>query len=301
MIDPKWLETLTFPIDGGKVVGLAGRGAHNVVLHAVMTDGSERAIRCPKQMISFHISEPPPWLVVGTPYSVKSVNQELRKFVGQRNFDTCSTYIDELCSLPLKIISEHGIGGFLFSNMRPESVVGLPFILHSPPIRRKLQEWADWVYEEEAIVPQMPSVNGEQYGVYLLVSRDEGCISKWVHDALKGLDRLPEYEQELKADTVFDNPLVIWGAAAMEGFFTDSEMREAAEFISMTFGRILERGDAGRLIGQVDVLANLFAQYLPDAPVDRFVRVSAACGVLIQARNKAGEIVADGLRMISML
>jgi hypothetical protein len=299
VIDPEWLETLNFRIQGGKVTGLAGVGSENVVLKLVTDGGEEMVVRCPKRMLAFHICEPPPELTEGRLYSVANVNHKLRELVGRRNFDMCSLHIDDLCSYVLKFLSEYGVGKFIFSNMRPDSVVSVPFILHTPPIRRRLEDWARRVVEDKQNPSSyMPAVNGETYPIRLLVSSDEGCISAWVKQALEGLDRLPEHDAKLCADSIFDNPLVIWGAAAMEGFFSDDEMLEVAQFIEATYGDLPGRDDVYTLMGQAEVLANLFAHYLPDAPVERFVRVCAACRVGFQARNRNGQVVADGITMM---
>jgi hypothetical protein len=299
MIDPTWLETLSFPIQGGKVTGLAGMGSENVVLDITTDTGSRMVVRCPKRMIAFHISEAPPELSHGRLYSVANVNRKLRELVGRRNFDTCSLHIDNLCSYVLKFLSEHGVGKFIFSNMQPDSIESIPFALHLPPIRRKLEDWASRVVDDKQDLSSfMPAVNGETFAIRLLVSSEKGCISAWVKEALEGLDRLPEYNVELRADAIFDNPLVIWGAAAMEGFFSDKEMPEAARFIEEAFGELHGRDDVHTLMGQAAVLANLFAYYLPDAPVDRFVRLCAACRVGFEARDRNGQVVADGIRMM---
>jgi hypothetical protein len=299
MIDPTWLETLSFPIQGGKVTGLAGVGSENVVLKITTDTGNRMVVRCPKRMIAFHISEAPPTLSQCRLYSVADVNRKLRGLVGRRNFDTCSVHIDDLCSYVLKFFSEHGVGKFIFSNMQPDSVESIPFLLHMPPIRRKLEDWASRVVDDkEDPSSYMPAVNGETFPIRLLVSSEEGCISTWVHEALEGLERLPEHNVELCADAIFDNPLVIWGAAAMEGFFSNEEMPAAGIFIEEAFGALPERDDIHTLMGQAQVLANLFAYYLPDASVDRFVRLCAACRVGIAARDRNGQIVADGIRMM---
>ena len=186
MLDPVWLQSLSFPIQGGKVVGLAGIGSENVALNVVTDDGKEMVLRCRKRMLGFHISEAPPELSRGRLYSVANVNHKLRSLVGRRNFDTCSLYIDDLCSSVLKFISEHGVGKFIFSNMRSDSVVSVPFILHMPPIRRKLEDWASrFVEDEQEPSAFMPAVNGERYQIWLLVSLGEGCISEWVTQTLR--------------------------------------------------------------------------------------------------------------------
>jgi hypothetical protein len=299
MIDPQWLETLKFPIEGGQVTGLAGLGSENVVLKVTTDEGKQLVVRFPKRMIAFHLSEAPPLLAQGRLYDVASVSRKLHQFVGKRNFDTCSIHVDDLCSLVLKFLAEHGIAKFIFTNQRPDSAVSLPFALHLPPIRRRLQDWASRVVDDpEDAASFMPAVNGERYPIRLLVSSTDGCISEWVRQALDGLDRLPERDASLRADAIFDNPLVIWGAAAMEGFFSDDEMPVAAQCIEALHGDLPDRDDVGTLMGQAEMLANLFAHYLPDQPVERFVRLCAACRVGFRVRDSQGRMVADGVQML---
>jgi hypothetical protein len=112
------------------------------------------------------------------------------------------------------------------------------------------------------------------------------------------LTRLGEYDKDLDAKSLHQNPLIVWGAAAMEGFFTDEEMSEVAEFLAQNYGPLSERPDVVKIIGQVDSIANLLAQYTPSAPVERLVRLGASCGLAFQARNMKGEVVADGLKML---
>jgi hypothetical protein len=59
MIDPEWLGNVSFPIQGGRVTGLAGLGSENVVLSLVTDDGKEMVVRCPKRMLGFRESQAP--------------------------------------------------------------------------------------------------------------------------------------------------------------------------------------------------------------------------------------------------
>ncbi len=56
-----------------------------------------------------------------------------------------------------------------------------------------------------------------------------------------------------------ENPVVIWGLAAMEKFFTDDETPAVVAFVEKQFGRLPSSGQAGTLSEQVFAMAELFA------------------------------------------
>ena len=90
---------------------------------------------------------------------------------------------------------------------------------------------------------------------------------------------------------------MIWGAAAMEGFFTDEEMDVVADYIAATFGRVPTRPDALTLCSQAEVVAGLIAEFLIEEADDdfvviealqRFVSLCAHCGVGFRVYDKKG-------------
>jgi len=292
MLSEEWLASLNFEMTGGaNVTGLLGIGSSKVVLAATWHDGKEVAVRTSRNQIGFHIQEIPPDLTVKKEYDVDVVNEKLLKLVGDSRFDTYSYWYDLLYARLVKIISEHGLGGVIMSNQAPDSVDSIPFILSTMPMHRRLDEIAYWPVDPDDPLTQMPIVNGEEYGVITYVL--DGIIP-WAKKALDALDNNLGYGQHALPKKMLDNPLVIWGAAAMEGFFDDEELEQVGRFIKARFGELVGREDAHALISQVDMIANLCVQYHSRCPVDRMVKLCAKCGFFFQARDIKGTIVADG-------
>ena len=315
MIDPEWLRAVRFETRHGRVVDLLGIGSENVAFRLERAGAEPLALRVTKKTLGLHINEIPPSLSVEPEYDLNRVNEKLLKLVGNPRFDIMTFCYDELYAKTIEIISEVGIPGFIFSSMTADSVETIPFLLHTPPVERRLTEFVEWPVDPNDPLTRIPHVNGENYGIRLIIS--EGHPPMWLHEgkaspppdpqlalgrrgpaeALQGLPIIPERNKELDAASLFENPLIIWGAAAMEGFFTEEEMPLVASYLETEYGSLSKHRHAAKIIGQVGAVANLLAQYLTECPVDRFVSLCAHCNVLIQARNKEGRIVADGLQM----
>jgi hypothetical protein len=293
-IDQTWLETLSFDAVGGaRVSGLAGLGTEKVVLNATMADGRKVVLPSPRSQLGFHIKEAPPIFTARQEYVLERVNEKLLRMVGADRFDTYSIWYNRLYAKMISIISEHGVGGVIMSNLSPDSVQSLPFLLATPPMRRRLQEIATWPIDPSDPASRLPSVNGEEYPVRAIVL-DEGVA--WAHDALSKLDVDSFVNPSASPSTLFTNPLIIWGAAAMEGFFRDDEMPAVADFIEAKFGNLVGRSDVYTLLTQAQMMGSLCVQYREDCPVERMVRLCAACGFRFDVCNRRGEIVADGVK-----
>jgi hypothetical protein len=291
-LDKAWLESLAFDaISGVRITGLAGVGSENVVLAGVTEAGEEVVLRTPRSHLGFHINEIPPGLSKCPQYDVARLNEKLATMVGVERFDTFSLWLNRLYAKMIKIISEHGVHGLILSNMLPDSVESIPFILETAPMRRRLEEIATWPIDPKDFASRYVTTNGEEYPVRFIAQ--EGGVS-WAKEALGRLTDPFGLGQAASASTLLNNPLIIWGAAAMEGFFSDDEIAEAANFINARFGPLVGREDTTTLIAQAQTIANLCVQYRADCPVQRMVKLCAACGFLFQVQNLDGDIVADG-------
>ena len=120
----------------------------------------------------------------------------------------------------------------------------------------------------------------------------------WIKETIEALSGFSEYDKDLDAKSLHDNPLVVWGAAALEGFFTDEEMHEVASYLRNTYGSFVDRPDVLKIMGQAEAMVSLVAQYLKSHCVERFVRLCAYCGLVFQVCDMKGEIVADGLKIV---
>jgi hypothetical protein len=132
------------------------------------------------------------------------------------------------------------------------------------------------------------------------VLRPSGEVPSWIIAAQEAIECLPEYNRTLDAATLFRNPLVIWGAAAMEGFFTDDEMTTVVDYISKRFGRISSQSKAPTLMGQVRSLGSLMAYYLIEdgrnegdiSALRRFINFCHYCGAGFEIKLQDGRVLA---------
>jgi hypothetical protein len=296
MLDETWLGELRFTaVNNIEVNGLAGIGSEFVALSGTRSNGDQCVIRTPKTSIAFHIQEVPPHLSLRPAYQLDRVNEKLQALVGNPMLDKMSTDYNELYCRILQIISKAGVPGLIFSNTLRESIETIPFILHTPALQRRLEEFSDWPIDPDDPLTRMPSVNGEKYPIQLIILPDRR--DPWITETIEGLSRLPEYNKDLDAKSVFHNPLVVWGAAALDGFFTNEEMPKVATYLKCVYGSFVERSDVLTVLGQANAMASLVAQYLEAGHVGRFVELCAHCGLGFQVRNIKGEIVADGIKV----
>ncbi|MEY9138541.1 hypothetical protein ABIE79_010069 [Bradyrhizobium diazoefficiens] len=298
MLDEAWLDQLRFTaVENIKVNGLAGIGAQNVALNAEKPDGTKIVIKLPKTTLGFHVQEIPPSVSQKPEYQLEPLNEKLKSLVGHPMLDKMCPDYDELYCKIIHLISTLGVPGFLLTNTSVDSIETLPFVLHSPALERRLNEFAEWPFDPDHPLSNMPRVNGDKYPISLLISHD--YRDAWISESISALEALPEYNKELDANSLHMNPLIVWGAAALEGFFTNEEMPKVAAYLENAYGSFVERPDKVKLLGQLHAMASLLCQYLEGSPVERIVRLCAHCGLMFQVSNSEGEVVADGFKMLA--
>jgi hypothetical protein len=126
---------------------------------------------------------------------------------------------DRLYSSILAIIHKAKVGGLVLSVMTPDSVETIPFILHTPGMKRRLGEMAamtDSERPEDLIV----KVNGPNFPI----QGGRGQIRDWARESLEAIERLWQTSPDIAPESLPENPLFVWGVAAMDGFITDDEM-----------------------------------------------------------------------------
>jgi hypothetical protein len=203
-------------------------------------------------------------------------------------------YYDLLYSKVMKIVSRSGVAGLIGYSMSPQSIESIPFIVNSTPFIRRLSEIRNWPSDSAEPLSLVPKVNGPEYPIQLNLA---GGPPNWAIRAEKALEFVPEYDVNLNACSLFENPLIVWGAAAMEGFFSNEEMSSVVDFMAMAFGRISDRPDALKLVGQADVIASLIAEFLIEGrgeddhiieALQRFVTLCGHCGAAFQVCDRKG-------------
>jgi hypothetical protein len=75
------------------------------------------------------------------------------------------------------------------------------FIIQTPPVAHRLEAYAS--------------------------SRTDGERRNWAEASLRHLKQAGPGDPALSPETLFDNPLVVWGGAVSEGFFTKAQLPEA--------------------------------------------------------------------------
>ena len=172
--------------------------------------------------------------------------------------------------------------------MTPDSVETIPFVLHTPGMKRRLGEMAaiaDSDRPEDLIV----KVNGPNFPILGMRSQ----IRDWARESLEAIERLWQTNPDIAPELLPENPLFIWGAAAMDGFITDDEMDDVVACVKEHFGSP-SHPRAATFVSQADAVANLLAQFLKDSEVTRFVKLCAKLGFVFQATDREGTVVADG-------
>jgi hypothetical protein len=299
MLDKKWLQELKFDaVCGGRIEGLEGLGAHMVVFKLIQDDGSKYVVKVRRHTLGLHINEIPPFMSRRIEYDLDRLNNKLLRLVGDDTFDTITHFYDRLYSRILYIASVRTVPGLLLSNTAMDSIETVPFIIHTPPFARRLAEFASWPCDPNDPLSLVPKVNGPESPIQLnLVS---GRVPPWITTAQKAIESLSEYNKALDAASLFRNPLVIWGAAAMEGFFTDEEIKTVVSYIHDKFGTIASKPNAETLVCQLRALGSLMSYYLmEDAAKDsdiqalrRFVRLCSYCGATFTITRSDGTVVA---------
>src|SRR5258706_8238969 len=238
MIDEEWLKELRFDtLAGAKITGLAGTGGEHVVLDAEGPTGKYLVFKTYRHALAFHIKEIPPFMTETPQYDVQRVNEKLARLVGRNDLDLMMSEYHRLHSSVMRILHGEGIAGQeLMKAMLAGALLGvaedLRFFIHTPGMRRRLEEWATMRREHVEDEDWVMHVNGPNF--YFYASREH--LVNWAEKTLNEIDALPT--TKLRPDLLAHNPLYVWGGAVMDGFFTDTEIPQDVESIDRRVGRI---------------------------------------------------------------
>ena len=221
--------------------------------------------------------------------------QKLLRLVGNDFLDDFCLQYDRLYACLLRILytiakegnPEWAIPAIVMSLPDPDSSY---FILSSPGMKRRL---ADLAFLE---VKSSLSVTMFGNPFFTNVGFTERIV-KWAMITLKQVDQLLVTSQEVKPETFSSNPLLVWGAAVMDGFFTEDEMPAAVSYIREQFGDLTAHPECLTWITQAELFANLHAQLLPKNsifgfnPVKRFGQFCAKAGFIFPIHDREGNLV----------
>ena len=199
MIDKSWLEQLDFEAFCGRLKGLAGLGSQNVVFKYIADDGTKHVLKLRRNTLGLHINEIPPIMSDKPEYNVEHVNRKLTALVGNDKLDTMTTYYDLLYSKIMKVVSDRGMPGLIAYSMSRQSIETLPFIINTRPFLRRLKEIIEWPFDINDPLSLVPKINGPDYPIQLnLVAGPPN----WAVKAKEAIQFLPEYNHELKANSL---------------------------------------------------------------------------------------------------
>jgi len=283
MIDEDWLKSLRFEsLQGVQVTGLVATGSTHVVLDALTPEGEHVVLKTYRHALGFHIKEIPPFITAKKEYDVGRVNEKLRRLIGRDDLDDMTAEYDRLYSSITRLVQEIGVpGAVLRSAMQGLLDDEMLFLLKTPGMRRRLQHWATMREEARDSTDLILIVNGPNFP--MTIPRVQ--LIAWARKTLREIEELPP-PANLAPESLTSNPLYVWGAAVMDGFFTDDELPAVADYIEQHFGRLPARDDIFPLLNQCTAIAELMTFYLKESEVARFVKLCAACGLHFQPRSR---------------
>lgn len=294
MLDKKWLESIRCESKYGfKVVGLVAIGSEKVVLNIVTTDGKEQVLYTSRCELGYHLKEIPLFLSDLPQYDVNILNEKIIGLAGSDVLHKWTYFLNCLHVRFLKIIKNNGVQALVFSSMTPESEEYIPFFLKSPGMKERLTELANWPEpdpdEPLSMFITIPGELGGEPFQDTVISAHE-----WAIGALREIEKLPEL-QDLKPSSMYENPLILWGAAIMSNLFTDDELDIAVEFVEAKFGRLPERDDIVTILSQFSAIASMVAQCgIPyeNSDLKRWTRFATKLGCIVRIHDREGNTVA---------
>jgi hypothetical protein len=207
MIDQAWLKQLRFELGEGYRLDGVYVGGTNAALKIIYPDGNEFALRIPRKLFEFacYIHEVPNWLVPNPQYDVDRLNRKLGNLLGDTELHLIVGKYDLLFYSILESGYEAGItklDSFMADSEEANRI--WRFIIQTPSISYRLDEYATGT------------------------DKRRRC---WAEQALIEIRGLGPADPGLSPQTLFDNPLVVWGAAVSEGFFTKAELPHAVSAV----------------------------------------------------------------------
>lgn len=307
MIDEEWLKRLDFVGVGGlRIHGLAGLGSDNVVFNATAPDGKRLVTKVRRHHLGFHIKEIPLFLSEKPLYEPSRVNNKLLGLVGNTSFDEMTCEYDRMFSSIVNIMhtAERADGGaaevmaallpmMLGHKLTPYCPEAFQFALATPFVERRFAEIASLPDPGDDPLQMIPRVNGSNFPI----TGHRDSLVRWAQSMLEMRRRLLS-TASFEPETLADNPMFIWGAAVMDGFFTDDELPQTVAFIEKHFGKLPKHAKAGVLMEQIDALGHLLVGVLKNAEVQRFIKLCGMLGFLFQINDADGREVASSMNML---
>lgn len=296
MLDEEWLRTLEFDSVAGRITGLAGVGSQYLVFNCTARNGDETVAKLPNTPhLGWSIREIPPGFSTNPTCDVDRLNGKLLRLVGNQQLDAMVKGYNDVYAAILKTL--HGamraspdnptngfFDGFLAIAKSPTLSDCLAFILHTPGMRRRLEDLA---------FLDLKMSNPASVVVVNFIEDTREYLVGWARSILFFISQCSPPKGS-DPEQLVQNPLYVWGGAVLDDFFSADEMPKAIAFMDQHFGRLSERPDAGLLRTQVFALLNLIGRFLSAAKVSRFTRFCALAGFSFNVMDSDGRVVARG-------
>jgi len=271
MIDEEWLGELSFEtLSGVRITGLAGYGNEKIQLKGILPDGTQVVVGTYKHHLGYHIREIPPFLSGRPLYNVETVNRKLCGLMGCGFVDAiCSDYDRVYASIVKWLHTKlnqnvHEVSAVIRSMgaiITPACPEALHFILASSGMKRRFEEIAS-LPDGKDIRLMLPRVNLPNFPIDGY--REE--LVAWGRRMLEVSASLAE-DAPLEPEGLEQNILYVWGAAALDGFFTDAELPLVKQILEEQFGTLMAHPKRDIWVGQIDAVAHLMACFLEKSQV----------------------------------
>ncbi len=221
MLDEQWLKDVRFDLGEGYRVDGIRIGGKNAVIKIIYPDGQKWAIRFPRYVFRFasYIRELPNWIAPVPQYDVDRLNRKLANIVGEpeihRIVHIYDTFYYSILESLFHAREEDPLAVTADSDAARDA---WRFIIQTPPVGHRLESYAS--------------------------SRTDGERRAWAEASLRHLKQAGAGDPALSPETLFDNPLVVWGGAVSEGFFTKAELPEAVAAVRQYPEFVLRRASA---------------------------------------------------------
>jgi hypothetical protein len=303
VIDQEWLKNLDFVRpDGLHVKGLAGLGSEKVVLNATAPDGKELVLATYRHVLGYHIREIPMIISDKPMYDVNRLNRKLAQLVGDDTLDEMTSEYDRLFCSVIRILynactknaeskaNVPMVVTALSLFLTPTEPEALRFLLATAMMKRRLQELASLKPDPNDAASMFVHVNGPNFPINALMDQ----VTEWAKSVLvycaEAKDQAPSEPESLS-----QNPLFVWGAAVMDGFFTDDELPAAAGFVKEKFGELPSHPRVGQFLEQIAAVAGLMACALKESGIRRLVKFCGMLGFMFDVHDGSGKVVASSM------
>jgi hypothetical protein len=261
MIEEAWLNSISLDTPSGRRKLRFVRGEIDAIVLTSDTSGATLET-FPAQHLGFHIAEVPLFVSEAPVYDLARLNAKLTTLLGNPAVDEITAPYAELYDAIVMVLREGGPTQLFETTWHPQRIENVPFILHSPGLTRKLEA---------------------------MVARPADAV--WTSKVRAEIAAIRQDNPDIAPATLLESPLYVWGGAALDGFITDAEMLAAGRFVADLVAGAPQRFDKWRLIFQAVAIAHLVAQYVPKAPVDRFVKLCSSAGFHIEVRDGSKRVV----------